>query len=638
MDNFSEQKSQYKPYSDYVVSHARPKAIIKPNNLFLTGDIELFPEYTRSYVPYSLDSIYKCNKPPCYHIKPKREKIVKKAPSQDYIPPSEEPVRMPREDPRPPREEAPQALPERDRAMEAKLLNNNYGVACTNRYHEKLDSENNNYMPEYRSKYQPFVAQRSDLIPQISRLGKNDGDGQFHGASEYTNRYKTYDHFTKSAPIKKQDNLHMTGMTQMRPEYKDRYKEIDMHTYVRRQPYRQHDNLQSEGDFGHEMPEYHEKYKDHHISSFPERAKPKHDFLCLNGEMEYSPEYRGNYVEFPRQRPFVKRPPTNVRMPTSHEIDRKPDNVGLPINLSYHESGSTRLMRTRSQEEEDEPITARPEYRKAMRHYMIKERSPSRASDVENQPKKEKLPPTEVANPNDVSKILTENKVNLPQEKIFDENNEVIVEPIRGPPDFKIPTRSPIRHAAGKCPSYPLQKDHRFNEQSSMAATKRNSGRRGNVRVTIEDYDHRHRPRESYSFESDQEPQEVASHYQPRQQRKSPKFGRRAPNLTEDYHLRTKTNVVEANPRYVREKQRSDIHPNRHEQRGYYHQSNPHPIPMAQPPTESLANNYRPNYEIDKQHNYRESLRDDKTPFVVIEQQQRGRPNSWMKKQWYDTQ
>lgn len=609
------------------MSRARPPMIKKPNNLFLTGDIELFPEYRTSFVPYSLDSIYKYNKPNCYH--PKRDKKVKKAPSQEYIP----------------KEASPPQMSERDRPLEAKILNNNYGVSCANRYHQKLDTENN-YLPEYRSKYQPVIAQRSSIISQPSHLGRYDGDDDFRGTSEYTNRYKTYDHFTKSAPIKKQDNLHMNGMTEMQPEYKERYKQIDMNMFERRQPYRQQDNLQSEGDFGRDMPEYNSKYKDHHISAFPERAKPRHDFLCLNGDMEYAPEYRNNYVEFPRQRPIVKKPTTNVRMPSSHERDRKPDNkIDLPINLSYHESGSTRPLRRRSQEEEEVAIENRPEYRRAMRYNMIKERSPSRASDHEiTQPPVDKnaVKSVNVSDPNDVSKILMENKVNLPEEKIFDDNNEVIVEPLQRPTNFKIPTRSPVRHAVGKGPSYPLQKDHRFSEQSSVPLQKRNSGngrQRGNLKVVIDDYDG-HRPRESHSFDSDHQPQEIIAPH-PSSMRKSPKFGRRAPNLTEDYNLRTKTNVIEANPRYVRER-RNDIQPNRHEQRGYYHQSNQHPIPMAIPPSDSLANNYRPNYEIDKQQNYRESLGNQSTPFVIIDQPQTKRnsvkPNTWMKKQWYDTQ
>lgn len=617
MDNRSEQKSQYKPYSEETVSRARPPMIRKPNNLFLTGDIELFPEYRTSFVPYSLDSIYKYNKPPCYH--PKRDKkIIKKSPPQPYREVPREVVR----DEVPQREVEPVEM--QDKSKEAKILNNNYGVPCTNRYHQKLDSENNNFVPEYQSQYQPFVGKRSSLIPQKDHLTKYDGDDKFYGASEYTNRYKTYDHFTKSAPIKKQDNLHMIGMNDMRPEYKERYKGIDMNTYVRRQPYRQQDNLQSEGDFGRDMPEYHEKYKDHHISSFPERAKPKHDFLCLNGEMDYSPEYRNNYVEFPRQRPIMKRAPSNIRMPKTHERDGKNDKIDLPINLPYHETGSTRPLRMSSQDEEEIPLERRPEYRRAMHNYMMKERSPSRASDNEIQQQSDKT--IKLTDPNDVSKVLMENKVNMqPPEKIFDDNNEIIVEPLKKPENFKIPTRSPVRHQSGKGPSYPLQAENRFNEPEPN----RNSGRKGNLKVVIDDYDNGQRHKYD-SFESDHPPANVM--YQTKQN-KSPKFGRRAPNPTEDYNIRTKTNVVEANPRYVRER-RSDIQSNRHEQRGYYHQNNAHP------PADSLANNYRPNYETDKQQNYRESFRDQRQPFVVIDQQAKGgvKPNSWMKKQWYDTQ
>ena len=614
MDIFSESKSQYKPYSEAVISQARPKAIRKPNNLFLTGEIELFPEYRASYVPYSLDSIHKCNKPTCYHSK-RENKLKKTAPEK----------KIPVKEPSP-----PPIMSDRNKPLQAKILNNNYGVSCSNRYHQKLESENNNYLPEYRSKFQPVVGKRSSLIPQTSHFRKDDED-LFKGTSEYTNRYKGYDHFTKSAPIKKQDNLHMIGSNDMRPEYTERYKKIDMNSFERRQPYRQQNNLHSEGDFGREMPEYHEKYRSHNADAFPERAKPRQDFLSLNGVMDYSPEYRNNYVEFPRQRPIIKKPPTNIRMPSTHERDRKIDNIDLPINLSYHETGSSRPMRKMGSQDSDElSLESRPEYRRAMQNYLIKERSPSRASNqeqhIQNQKTDKKVT---VTDPNDVSKILMENKVNLPEEKVFDEKNEVIIDPIPKPTNFKIPTRSPTRHPSGKGPSYPVQKDHRYKENEA----KRNSGRQ-NLRVTIDDYDHQHHQhQESFSFDEEEPPsmQQVPSHYQ---RKKSPKHGRRAANPVEEYQIRTKTNVIEANPRYVRER-RNDIQPNRHEQNAFCNQ---HRIPMAQPPADSLANNYRPNYEIDKQHNYRESLRDDKTPFVVIDQQMKPKPNSWMKKNWYDTQ
>lgn len=628
MDIFSEQKSQYKPYSEYVVTHARPPMIKKPNNLFLTGDIELFPEYKTSFVPYSLDSIYKSNKSHCY---PKRDKKAKKPLPQEYRPP--------------PKDDFPDEMSNRSKPMEAKILNNNYGVPCANRYHQKLDSENNNYMPEYRRQFQAVIGPKSNSVPQPSHFPRyNEND--FQGSSEYSNRYKGYDHFTKSAPIKKQDNLHMTGYNDMRPEYKERYKEIDMNAFERRHPYRQQDNLQSEGDFGRDKPEYGEKYKDHHISR-PERAKPRHDFLCLNGDMDYSPEYRKNYVEFPRQRPVVKKPPTNIRMPSGHDRDRKIDNIDLPINMSYHETGSTRPLMKMGSQDEDLPIESRPEYRRAMRSMMIKERSPSRMAEPEKQAPHDQT--VKVTDPNDVSRILMENKVNVRDEKIFDENNEVIVEPLQKPSNFKIPTRSPVRHPEGKGPSYPVEKDHRFHEPKiGLNAAKRNSGRRADLKVTINDDYGRH-GRESFSFDDDDQHQQIVPPYQPQQQQqmapqhqsrqqKSPKFGRRAPNPREDYNLRTRTNVIEANPRYVRE-QRNDLQPNRHEQRAYYHQSNPHPIPLAQPPADSLANNYRPNYEIDKQTAYRESLQNTKSPFVVIDQKRANvKGNSWMEKQWYDTQ
>ena len=181
MDAFSEQKSQYIHYSNDVISRARPKAIIHPTNLRLSGEIQLFPEYRSAFVPYSLENIAKSNKHSYCH--PKRDKTHNKKPP---LPPQE----MPNHNP-----------------LDAKIRNNNYGVSCQNRYHEKIDAENQ-YLPEYRSKFSvPGGGEKSSIIPQHSNFKKYDQ--QFGGISEYNNRYKSYDHFTKSAPIKKQDNLNL---------------------------------------------------------------------------------------------------------------------------------------------------------------------------------------------------------------------------------------------------------------------------------------------------------------------------------------------------------------------------------------------------------------------------------------------
>lgn len=608
MDIRSEQKSQYRAYSDEVVSRARPPMIKKPNNLHLTGNIELFPEYKSKFIPYSLDSINKSNKIPCYH--PKRERRERKV-----------------------EENNDNDMADMRKAQEAKVLNNNYGVSCMNRYHEKLDYENNNYVPEYRSKYRPVVGERSTIIPQQSHFQRHNDE--FNSTSEYNNRYKNYDHFTKSAPIKKQDNLYMRGQTQMQPEYKDRYREIDYKSFSRQPACRQQDNLYSDGKFPSQVPEYSEKYKSHH-AHVPERSKGREDFLHLNGDMEYDVEYRNNYVEFPRQRPIVIKPKTHIKLSSTNErTERKPDNFNLPISLPYHDPSSAHYGNI--DDGDVIPLESTPEYRKAMKNYLIKERSPSRGPpDIEVE-KKANDKTNKVVDHNDVTKILTENKVNVPEEKIFNENNEVIVDPIKGPTNFKIPTRSPTNLSLGRAPTYPIGNNNKFSEHLSVSR----KPRKVDVSFDLENRNARMNSRDYDSFDDNENLQEPAPRYYPERveyyeqhqerPKKSPKFGRRAPNPREDYHVRKKTNVIEGNAAYGR-----DYRPNRHEQKAY--QIKTEAQPFAVKPADSLENNYQPNYEINKQQSYRQSLNNNE-PFVVLDREiaNKVKQSSWMKKQWYDT-
>jgi hypothetical protein len=221
---------------------------------------------------------------------------------------------------------------------------------------------------------------------------------------------------------------------------------------------------------------------------------------------------------------------------------------------------------------------------------------------------------------------------------MFDENNEVIVEQLKPPSNFKIPTRSPTSLTLGRGASYPIPKE-KFSEHLSVSRKPRK-----NYDVSFDDDNGRPRMQSVDFIDSDNEnnnmaaqqqryrAEENAQNYQrPQYPRRSPKFGRRAALPKEDYQIRKKTNVIEGNTTYSR-----DYRPNRHEQRSYHVQPS-NAIQFAQAPADSLANNYRPNYEIDKQQSYRESL-GNKEPFVVLDRQHANKvkQSSWMKKQWYE--
>lgn len=638
MDIRSEQKSQFLPYHSDVVSRARPPAIRRPNNLHLIGNIELFPEYKSKYISHNFTEVDKINRVPCFHTKrgDKKSKKVHVCNGDEN------------------RNYDTQYSQDKDEARHTemeprKLYHNNDSSA---RFHEKFDCENNNYIPEYRSKYGSNLGEKSALIPQHSHFMKYDGDN-FNCTSEYNNRYKSYDQFTKSAPIKKEDNLYMKGQAQMQPEYKNQYKEIDLKSYVRQQPIKHQNNLYPDGNFLTEMPEYAEKYKRYNSNAMPEKSKGREDFFQLSGDMDYDTLHRSNYVEFPRQRPIVRKPSTHIQLSSqSPREERKPDNLNLPINVPYHESNV--MKQVRDDNDDEVPFECTPEYRKAMRNYMLKERSPTRGSPSNEKKQNEKVNSNIkiTIDHNDVSKILTENKVNVPEEKIFNEQNEVIVEPLKIPDGFKIPTRSPTSLNLGRVPTYPIDKNS-FNERASIARKPRK-----HYDVSFEDDDKPKNSTEDFVGDFDEEdtrqfnrqPQhQQQGHYQenyerppphPNQQgtkKRSPpvKFGRRATNPKEDYMIRKKTSVIEGNSTYTR-----DYCANRHEQKAYPHHRKTNALPFANPPADALANNYRPNYELDKQVSYREAL-GNREPFVVLdrESQQRNKlkQSSWMKKQWYDT-
>jgi hypothetical protein len=377
--------------------------------------------------------------------------------------------------------------------------------------------------------------------------------------------------------------------------------------------------------------------------------------------MEYDTLHRNNYVEFPRQRPIVKKPATHIKLASdSPREERKPENLNLPINVPvpYHSNAAV----NRLNDDDEVPFQCTPEYRKAMRNYMIRERSPSRGTPPDAEKKandKNNNVNVKITDPNDVSKILTENKVNVPEEKIVNEHNEVIVEPLKKPDGFKIPTRSPTSLNLGRGPTYPIDKD-KFNELASVPRKPRKhydvsfDDDRMPPRINSEDFDFddennnnevRHvryqekpppHPNHPHHHQTHQHQHHQHQHHQHVVKKKTPpKYGRRAPNPKEDYAIRKKTSVIEGNSTYAR-----DFCANRHEQKGFPTDRKTNALPFAGPPSDPLSNNYRPNYELDKQQNYREAL-GNREPFVVLDREHHERnklkQSGWMKKQWYDT-
>ena len=166
------------------------------------------------------------------------------------------------------------------------------------KYHLKLEGELS-YLPEYRSKFVTFPIERSHSIPQINNIKFH---GKFVGVPEYRDSFKCYDHFTKSAPIKKPDHLNIGGSDMFSSEYSEKFKEVNLRTMDKRTSSKPNDHIQLREDFQRQGPEYNESFKNPNITKMPERAKPRESILSLKGIMDYKPEYR--QVAFEHEEPI----------------------------------------------------------------------------------------------------------------------------------------------------------------------------------------------------------------------------------------------------------------------------------------------------------------------------------------------
>lgn len=101
--------------------------------------------------------------------------------------------------------------------------------------------------------------------------------------------------------------------------------------------------------------------------------------------LECNPEYAREFTDFPRSRPIIKKPISNVKLTsTNPNYDSRSGNATLPIiTLPDHQNASPRHRKSRVDGIIDEiPLSERPEYRKAVKNYLIKERSPSRGECI----------------------------------------------------------------------------------------------------------------------------------------------------------------------------------------------------------------------------------------------------------------
>ncbi|KAH8402500.1 hypothetical protein KR009_012394, partial [Drosophila setifemur] len=243
---------------------------------------------------------------------------------------------------------------------------------------QAVDREQHGQQPEpseYRRQFVQQFPEKAHSIPQMSSI-KIQGD--FVAVPEYRDSFRMYANYSKSAPIKKDDNLRVSGSEGPNapspevPEYRDKFIDPPKHL-AKEKSLKTDDHLRPRGEFTKEIPEYHESFRDPHITEMPERGKAREPFLRLRGKIEFNPEYRNNYQDFPRSRPIVQKPTSCFRLPTSnattvqhqHQHQADPDlEPAVLVTVPPSE------------------VTATPEYRRAQYNYQLRERERPREMDA----------------------------------------------------------------------------------------------------------------------------------------------------------------------------------------------------------------------------------------------------------------
>ncbi|ALC42335.1 CG6362 [Drosophila busckii] len=223
---------------------------------------------------------------------------------------------------------------------------------------------------EYKRQFvEQFPIEKAHSIPQMSSIKLQ---GEFVAVPEYQDSFKMYANYSKSAPIKKHDNLRVSGAEQESseatngaggrdvPEYREKYTDPPKNL-AKEKSLKTDDNLRPRGEFTKQPPEYKESFLDP-VTQMPERGKVREPYLRLRGKIEFNPEYRNNYQDFPRARPVLRKPVSCFRLPNSN-------NISTTTSNSIHANSSSPCN-----EPTDKELTATPEYRRAQYNYQLRER------------------------------------------------------------------------------------------------------------------------------------------------------------------------------------------------------------------------------------------------------------------------
>lgn len=163
--------------------------------------------------------------------------------------------------------------------------------------------------PEYRDMYIEYQSERPKPKRPINNLGlvtDEDADVERKRDKFFTEYQKPFRNFESS--------LRFDGAHEMKPVYKENYVPHRLEKTLSRKP---KENLKPEGPL-ELTTESQTKFTEHDVTK-PEMKKATHN-LQLEGQLEINPEYKNKYVSFPRERPKVIRPTEQIN---SQEIKQK---------------------------------------------------------------------------------------------------------------------------------------------------------------------------------------------------------------------------------------------------------------------------------------------------------------------------
>ncbi|GAB0099795.1 uncharacterized protein DMENIID0001_156820 [Sergentomyia squamirostris] len=277
MEAESEYSGKFRTFLVDEVSNSRRTAYRYPESIKFRGDVDYTPEYTSSYVPYSLVEV---------------KRIVEDQPLREIT--------------------NRQSFPMSNLPVQRDTM----------------------YTPEYRSQYVAFpTIEKSHSIPQMNNIRLQ---GEFQTVPEYADKFQSYEGVDRSTPIRKADNLNLKGDIQAEPEYREKFREHERSALDRCQLMRKDDHLKMSGDFSKRLPEYNESFKDHKITAPPQKAKAREPYLNLKGTTEFNPEYKCRFLDFPRSRPVTRKPDSQFRLsalPDGTYVRRFTKNPGPEPNI-----------------------------------------------------------------------------------------------------------------------------------------------------------------------------------------------------------------------------------------------------------------------------------------------------------------